>query len=304
MSNYVKIPMEDGTALTGTQTVAGGGTISGWDARNAVEIFTSTGQGSGATCNITMGDRALDPASVVLTNPASYGTAGSVAWATNASTANGLDAQVGGGKFDITTDAAQNITAVAVDNGGGYLEGDIITIDVPTGSPINNSGGDQTIVVVALSDSDLVAAVVSDLVCTIADGGEGYANNDELFLDIQTSGPADEISWDAVMTITVSGLSGYDDGPYVLLPVGDVLCMDANPMTGSTAVLNYAEAAVGGTSDPKQAKIIFSGITTAAERLEITQELNAAVLNANQAENSIPTLALPDGVKGLEVSYA
>ena len=306
MSNYIKIPMEDGTALAAPQTLESGGTVSGYDARNNVEVFTSTGQGAGATCDITMGDRALDPASAVLTDPASYGTGGVTGWATSATTTSGLAAQAGGATFDITTDALQNITAVVVnDPGTGYAIGDIITIDVPAGG-INNSGGPQTIVVVALVNSDLAAPVIGDLVFAIAaagDGGEGYANGDELFLDIQASGPADEISWDAVITIEVSGLSGYDDGPYALLPAGDVLCVDANPMTGSSAVVSYASAQVG-ASDVKQATITFSGITTAAERLSITQELNAAILKANQAENSIPTLVLPTGIEGVEVSYS
>ena len=105
MSNYIKIPMEDGTALAAPQTLAGGGTVSGYDARNSVEVFTSTGEGAGATCDITMGDRALDPASSVLTNPASYGTAGDVGFATNATTSTGLAATVGGGTFDIQTNA-------------------------------------------------------------------------------------------------------------------------------------------------------------------------------------------------------
>ena len=307
MSNYIKIPMEDGTALTtgalAASSISGGGTITGFDARNGVTVFTQSGEGSGATVDVTMGDRALDPASSVLTDPTSYGTAGQVGFATTAGTAT-LSAVIGGGTFDIevNTDGADGtILSVAVNAAGGYKVGDVITIDVPSGSPINASGGDQLITVVALSDSDLVAAAISDLVFTVVDAGSGYANGDVLFLDIQASGPADEISWDAAIEIDVAGLSGYDDGPYIILPVGNVLCVNPNPMAASTAVVIYADAQVGGALN--QASIEFSGITTADERLEITKSLNEVILKANRAENSQPTLVLPNGVQGLQVTY-
>ena len=73
MSNYIKIEMEGGTTLTGTLTPEGGGTISGYDARNGVGIFTSSGQGSGATCNVTLGGRSLDATSVALLDGSNYG---------------------------------------------------------------------------------------------------------------------------------------------------------------------------------------------------------------------------------------
>jgi len=314
MSNYIKIEMEDGKALTGaTLTTSGGGTIAGYDARNGVEVFASTGEGSGATINVTMGDRALDPGSSVLTNPASYGTGGVTGWATNAATGTGLAAQSGGGTFDITTDAAQNITDVAVNVAGAYSVGDIITIDVPAGG-INNTLVTQTIVVVALSDSDLVAAAETDLIYTIANGGTGYANGDVLFLDIQGSGPANEIAWSALIEMEVSALSGYDDGPFVLVPIDNAwMCgvlngsQELGPMTGSGIAIFYQEADInnklGGYPGLKVCNITFSGVSTAAQRKIIMENLNSLILQASAAENSQPYLTMPAGVKGVEVDF-
>lgn len=317
MSNYIKIEMEDGKALSGSQTLTGGGTIAGYDARNGVEIFTSTGEGSGATCNITMGPRQLDPASAVLTNPASYGTGGVTGWNTNAATATGLAAQSGGATFNITTDGAQNITNVVVNNpglGGGYAVNDVITIDVPTASGINNSGSDQTIVIIPLVDSDLDAPVITDLVFTVVDGGTGYANGDVLFLDIQASGPANEVSWSAIIEITVSGLTGYDDGPFALVPIDNAwMCGVLNgsnelgPMTGSGIAVFYQEADInnksGGYPGLKVCNITFSGVSTAAQRKIIMENMNSIILQASAAENSQPYLTMPAGVKGVEVSF-
>ena len=155
MSNYIKIPMEDGTTLTtsalAASTISGGGTITGYTARNGVAVITSSGEGAGATVDVTIGDRALDGASATFTTITNYGTLGDVGFTTNAASDVGLLAQAGGATFDITTDAAQFITAVALNAvGTGYEVGDVIVIDVPGGANINNSGGAQTISVVAL----------------------------------------------------------------------------------------------------------------------------------------------------------
>ena len=317
MSNYIKIEMEDGKTLTGaTLTTSGGGTIAGYDARNGVEVFTSTGEGSGATINVTMGDRALDPASSVLTDPASYGTAGDVGFATTAGTAT-LSAVIGGGTFDIqvNTDVADGtILSVAVNAAGGYKVGDVITIDVPSGSAINASGGDQLITVVALSDSDLVAPAETDLVYTIDKGGTGYANGDVLFLDIQGSGPANEISWSALIQMTVSNLSGYDDGPFVLVPIDNAwMCGTLNgsnelgPVTGSGIAVFYQEADINNKTANypglKVCNITFSGVSTDAQRRIIMENMNSLILQASAAENSQPYLTMPAGVKGVEVSF-
>jgi len=316
MSNYIKIEMEDGKTLTGASlATSGGGTIAGFDARNGVEVFASTGEGSGATINVTMGDRALDPASSVLTDPASYGTAGDVGFATTAGTAT-LAAQSGGGTFDIqvNTDGADGtILSVAVNAAGAYAVNDVIIIDVPTASAINASGGDQTITVVALSDSDLVAAAETDLIYTIASGGTGYANGDVLFLDIQGSGPANEISWSALIEMTVSGLSGYDDGPFVLVPIDNAWMCGVNasgklgPMTGSTITVFYQEYnsnnAAAGYPGVNECTITFSGVSTAAQRKIIMENLNSVIAQASAAENSQPYLTTPAGVKGVEVSF-
>ncbi len=300
MSNYIKIPMEDGTGLTGTQTVAGGGTISGYDARNGVEVFTSTGQGSGATVNITMDGRALS--SVPLTGWGGSTATASGAGATAATGTGGTGTGVTDPTFTVENNGGDaEVTLVGA--GDNLIVDDVITIPADVVSGTSKWTDPLTYTV---TDSDLEAAVVGDLICTASDAGEGYADGDTLFLDIQASGPADEISWDAVLTITVSGLSGYDDGPYVLLPAGNVLCTIPNPMSGSAAVVAYAnvQGVDAGITSVNKATITFSGITTAAERLSITQELNAAILKANQAENSIPTLVLPTGVQGLQVAFS
>ena len=303
MSNYIKIPMEDGTALTdpalGASSISGGGTITGFDARNGVTVFTQSGEGSGATVDVTMGGRALDGASTTLLDGANY----SMDVADSAATEAGL-LSPSGASFTITADGAGNLTIDSIDAvGAGYEVGDTLTINVPDSvGGINQSGGPGVITLTPpLSDADLATATLGDLTFTVNNAGSGYANGDVLFLDIQASGPADEISWDAAIEIDVDGLSGYDDGPYIILPVGNVLCVNPNPMAASEAVVLYADAQVGRALN--QATITFSGITTADERLEITKSLNEAILKANRAENSQPTLVLPNGVQGLQVSY-
>ncbi len=302
MSNYIKIPMEDGTTLTtgalAASTITGGGTITGYTARNGITVYTSTGEGSGATVDVTMGDRKLDNTSAVLMDGANY----TDDFVDTAATEAGL-LSPGGAEFTITADGAGNLSIDAITIGGAYEVGDTLTINVPTsGVGINQTGAPGVITLTPLiADSDLKAPLIANLVFTIVDGGESYANGDELFIDIADPSGT-EVAWDAMISITVAGLTGYDDGPYVLLPVGNVLCTIPNPMAGSDAVINYADAQVGGAI--KAATITFSGITTAEERLEITQALNVAILHANQAENSQPTLVLPDGVRGLEVDYA
>ena len=307
MSNYIKIPMEDGTTLTtsalAASTISGGGTITGYTARNGVAVITSSGEGAGATVDVTIGDRALDGASATFTTITNYGTLGDVGFTTNAASDVGLLAQAGGATFDITTDAAQFITAVALNAvGTGYEVGDVIVIDVPGGANINNSGGAQTISVVALADSDLAAAADSDLIFTIVDGGTGYANGDDVYLAMEDPSGT-ELAWTAVIDISILGLVGYLDGPYVLLPASNILCTTPNPMTASSpsVIVLYADAQVGG--DIKNANITFNGITTTAEDIEITQALNTAILKANQAENSQPTLELPTGVSAIDVEF-
>tara|TARA_R110002020_G_scaffold27115_6_gene87359 strand:+ start:5866 stop:6768 length:903 start_codon:yes stop_codon:yes gene_type:complete len=300
MSNYIKIPMEDGTTLTTSalalSTITGGGTITGYTARIGMNVYTSTGEGAGATVNVTMDGRALS--SVPLTG---WGGSVGTASGTNPTAATGTGGS-GSGATDPTFTVENNATdaeVTLVTPGDNLKVGDTITIPADIVSGDSQWSSPLTYVV---TSSDLVAAVLADLIFTVVNGGTGYANGDLLFMDIADPSGT-EVSWDTMISITVSNLSGYLDGPYVLLPASDILCTNPNPMLLDDAVVLYADAQVGGAA-PKTATITFNGITTAEERLEITQSLNVAVLQANQAENSQPTLELPIGVRAVNVIFS
>ena len=309
MSNYIKIEMEGGTALTGTLTPEGGGTISGYDARNGVGIFTSSGQGAGATCNITIGGRVLS--SVPLTG---WGGSTGTASGTGATAATGTGGS-GAGTTDPTFTVENNATdaEVTLVGGGDNLKvDDIITIPADTVSGTSQWSSPLTYVV---TDSDLADATVSDLIVTIASGGTGYANGDLLFLDIQASGPANELSWSAVITMQVTGLTGYDDGPFVLVPIDNAWfagkydsATGLKPMSGDNIDIYYQWPDVNkaGTAPMvDKCTITFNSTPTAAQRRDIMEDLNSLILQASAAENSQPTLNMRNsGVKGKEVSFS
>jgi len=308
MSNYIKIEMEDGKTLTGaTLTTSGGGTIAGYDARNGVEVFTSTGEGSGATINVTMDGRGLS--SVPLTGWGGSVGNGSQSGATTADGTGGS----GSGSTDPTFNVVNNATDLEVTlatPGDNLKVDDVITIAADTTSGNSRWSVPLTYTV---TESDLVAATETDLEYTIANGGTGYANGDVLFLDIQGSGPANEIAWSAVIEMTVSGLTGYDDGPFVLIPIDNAWCCGVNnsgklgPMTGSTITIIYQEYNANnnqaGYPGADECTITFSGVTTDAQRKIIMENLNSVIAQASAAENSQPYLTMPAGVKGVEVSF-
>lgn len=309
MSNYIKIEMEGGTTLTGTLTPEGGGTISGYDARNGVGIFTSSGQGSGATCNVTIGGRVLS--SVPLTGwGGSTGTA-SGTLPTAATGTGGSGAGTTNPTFTVENNA-NDAEVTLVGGGDNLIVGDTITIPADTVSGTSQWSSPLTYVV---TDSDLAAATVSDLIVTVASGGTGYANGDLLFLDIQASGPANELSWSAVITMQVSGLSGYDDGPFVLVPIDNAWfagVYDASsglkPMSGDSIDIYYQwpdDNKSGTAPMVDKCTITFNSTPTAAQRRDIMEDLNSIILKASAAENSQPTLNMRNsGVKGKEVSFS
>lgn len=309
MSNYIKIEMEGGTTLTGTLTPEGGGTISGYDARNGIKIFTSSGQGADADCNVTLGGRALSSVP-----PIGWGGAAGNASGVGPTAATGTGGS-GSGSTDPTFTVLNNAgdaEVTLVTGGDNLIVDDVITIPADTASPTSQWTAPLTYTV---TDSDLVAATINDVIVTVASGGTGYANGDLLFLDIQTSGPADELSWDAVITMQVTGLSGYDDGPFVLVPIDNAWFAGVydsssglKPMSGDSIDIYYQwpDANKAGTAPMiDKCTITFNSTPTAAQRRDIMEDLNSLILQASAAENSQPTLNMRgSGVKGKEVSFS
>ena len=313
MSNYIKIPMEDGTGLTtvalAASTITGGGTITGYTARNGVTVYTATGEGTGAIVDITMGDRGVDVTSGVLLDGTNY----TDDFVDSAATEAGL-LSPGGAEFTITADGAGNLTIDSITSAGTlYSVGGSLKIDVPTsGGGINQTGVAGIITLTpALVDSDLETAVLGDLVFTVANtgpvlhGGSGYANGDEIYFDIATPSGT-EISWDALIDIEIAGLTNYTDGPYTLVATDNMLC-GPKEVKSDFAHIFYKEAQVGATG-PKTCTILFrvpdsAGGVSSEQGEIISQDLNNAILKANQAENSQPTVVWPDGVEAYALAY-